>query len=70
MFKILLWKLKLLFTISIFVVTVKLLKNYQKLFLFYQKCFFFPQDFQIFELPSSSLFVFLAIADSIEAVDR
>ena len=56
MYEFLLWELKLLFTIFIFAIKVKLSKNYKKCFLFYQKSFFHIRDFQIFTLPSSPLF--------------
>ena len=53
MYKILLWQLKLLSTIFIFAIKIKLFKNY------YQKSSFCSQEFQICVLPSSSLFSFL-----------
>ena len=58
-FENLLWQLKLLSTISVFAMKIKLLKNNQKCFLSYQKSSFSPQDFQFFVLSSSSLFSFL-----------
>ena len=67
MYKILLWQLKLVFTISIFAIKIKLLKNHQKCFLLYQESSFCPQIFSNF---CTSLFLFffpfLAIADIIE----
>ena len=51
--------------ISIFVI-----ENFQKCSLFYQKSSFCPQNFQIFVLPSTSLFFpSLTIADFIEEAD-
>ena len=58
-YKIWLWQLKLIFTIFIFAIKIKILKNYQKYFFFCRKIFFYPQDFQMFVLPSPPLFFFL-----------
>ena len=44
MYKILLWQLKLVSTISSFAIKINLLKNYKKCFSFYQKSSFCPQD--------------------------
>ena len=59
MYEILLWELRLVFTVFIFAIKIKLLKNYQKYFLFYQQISFCPRDYQIFVLHSSPLFSFL-----------
>ena len=59
LYKILLWQSKVVSTISIFTIKIKLLKNYEKCFLFYQKSSFCPQDFQTFVFSSSFLFFFL-----------
>ena len=58
MYKVLLWQLKLVSTISIFAIKIKILKNYQRCVLFYQIVVPNP-NFQIFVLPSSSFFSFL-----------
>ena len=58
-YEILLGQLKRAFTSFIFVIKIKLSKNYQKYFLFYRKSSFCYRHFQIFVLHYSPLFYFL-----------
>ena len=60
MYKISLWQLKLVSSISIFAINITIIKNYQKCFLIYQKKFI---------LPSSSLFSSLFMTDFIDEID-
>ena len=68
MYEILLWQLKLVSTIFILAIKIKLLKNYRKCFCFTKKYPFVLEiiNFLHFFLP---LFPFFGIPDIIEEVD-